>query len=327
MAEPAGLAAMTMLGYGAANVGNLHREMSDEQAWEVLDAVWESGVRYFDTAPHYGLGLAERRLGTFLRTKPRSEFVISTKVGRLLVAQDNPNGALDTAADFYVPADSRRQWDFSAAGIERSVEESLTRLGLDAVDVIYLHDPERYDLHRALETGLSGAGALRDAGLVHAIGVGSMSTPALEVSVASGQVDLLMVAGRWTLLDRSGATLMDACAERGIGVVLASVLNSGLLAVNEVGPEARYDYGAVPPAIRRRHHELVALCDQYEIDLPAAALQFGRWHPATRSIVVGAASAGQFRANAKSFSVAIPIGFWAEVFAADPGHATAAQKP
>lgn len=120
MAEPVGLAAMTMLGYGAANVGNLYCELSDEQAWEVLDAVWECGVRYFDTAPHYGLGLSERRLGAFLRTKPRSDFVISTKVGRLLVPQDNPNGALDTAADFHVPADRRRQWDFSAAGIERS---------------------------------------------------------------------------------------------------------------------------------------------------------------------------------------------------------------
>jgi D-threo-aldose 1-dehydrogenase len=317
VAEPVGLAAMTVLGYGAANVGNLYSELSDEQAWEVLDAVWESGVRYFDTAPHYGLGLSERRLGAFLRTKPRSDFVVSTKVGRLLVPQDNPHDAMDTEADFHVRADRRRQWDFSAAGIERSLEESLTRLGLDAVDVIYLHDPERYDLDRALETGLAGARALRDAGMVRAIGVGSMSTPALEAAVAAGNIDLLMVAGRWTLLDRAGATLMDNCAERGIGVVLASVLNSGLLADTEIGPAARYEYGAVPPAIRRRHHELVVLCGKYGIELPAAALQFGRQHPATRSVVVGTARADQFRADAKWFSAVIPDGFWAEIFAAD----------
>lgn len=317
MTQHAGLAAMTPLGYGAANVGNLYREVSDEQAYEVLEAVWDSGVRYFDTAPHYGLGLSERRLGAFLATKPRAEFVVSTKVGRLLVPQPNPDGVLDLAADFAVPADLRRAWDFSAAGVERSVQESLQRLGLDAVDVIYLHDPERHDLDRDLESGLAAAAALRDAGVVQAIGVGSMTTAALAAAAETGLVDLLMVAGRYTLLDRSAAAVMDTCAERGIEVVLASVFNSGLLAVDALGPDARYEYGPVPPELRRRHHELAALCRQYGIDLAAAALQFGMQHPATRSVVVGTARAHQFRANAAAFTADIPAEFWAELLRED----------
>lgn len=308
-----GLAAMTPLGYGAANVGNLYREVSDEQAHAALQAVWDSGVRYFDTAPHYGLGLSERRLGAFLATKPRDEFVISTKVGRLLVPQPNPDGSLDLEADFAVPADLRREWDFSAAGIERSVEESLQRLGLDSVDVIYLHDPERHDLDSALESGLAAAAALRDAGVVQAIGVGSMTTAALAAAADTGLVDLLMVAGRYTLLDRSAAAVMDTCAERGIGVVVASVFNSGLLAVDELGPDARYEYGPVPAELRQRHRELAALCGRYGIGLAAAALQFGRQHPATRSVVVGTARAHQFTANAAAFAADIPPQFWAEL--------------
>lgn len=313
MAQLSGLTSMTALGYGAANVGNLYREVTDEQAHEVLEAVWDSGVRYFDTAPHYGLGLSERRLGAFLATKPRAEFVLSTKVGRLLVPQPNPDGELDLAADFAVPADLRREWDFTRPGIERSVAESLQRLGLDSIDVIYLHDPERHDLDRDLESGLVGAAALRDAGVVRAIGVGSMSTPALAAAADTGLVDLLMVAGRWTLLDASAAAVMDACADRGIGVVVASVFNSGLLAVDELGPDARYEYRPVPDRIRRRHGELVALCEQYGVGLAAAALQFGMQHPATRSVVVGTARAEQFRSNAAAFTLDIPDAFWAEV--------------
>lgn len=317
-AQASGLAAMTALGYGAANVGNLYREVTDEQAHEALQAVWDAGVRYFDTAPHYGLGLSERRLGAFLATKQRGDFIVSTKVGRLLVPQPNPDGALDLAADFAVPADLRREWDFSAAGIERSVEESLHRLSLDAIDVIYLHDPERYDLPSALESGLAGAAALRDSGVVKAIGVGSMSTPALTAAADTGVVDLLMVAGRYTLLDHSAAAVMDTCAERRIGVVVASVFNSGLLAVDELGPDARYEYGPVPSEIRHRHQELAALCRHHGIDLAAAALQFGMQHPATRSVIVGTARAEQFRSNAAAFTVDIPDSFWAEVAGQKP---------
>ena len=153
------------LSYGAANVGNLYRPLSDDQAHAVLEAAWNTGIRYFDTAPHYGLGLSERRLGDFLATKPRDEYIVSTKVGRLLRA--NPEGLrrLDTANDFAVPADLKRVWDFSADGIHRSLDESLTRLGLDSIDILYLHDPEKYDLALGISAAIPALAALRDEGL------------------------------------------------------------------------------------------------------------------------------------------------------------------
>ncbi len=138
------------LGYGAANVGNLFRPLSDEEAWAVLEAAWDAGIRYFDTAPHYGLGLSERRLGAFLQTKPRDAFVVSTKAGRLLRPNPDSAGGLDTANDFHVPDDLRRVWDFSEEGIRASIAESQERLGLEHIDLLYLHDPERHDLDLAM---------------------------------------------------------------------------------------------------------------------------------------------------------------------------------
>jgi D-threo-aldose 1-dehydrogenase len=160
------VAELGRLGYGAANIGNLYRELSDEQAWAVLDAAWDSGVRYFDTAPHYGLGLSERRLGAFLRTKPRDEYVISTKVGRLLRPSPETADRLDIENLFAVPAAVKRVWDFSADGVRASLEESLERLGLQRVDVLFLHDPDEHDLHADLAIGIPAVTALRDEGLV-----------------------------------------------------------------------------------------------------------------------------------------------------------------
>jgi len=165
------------LSYGAANVGNLYRALSDEQAHAVLEAAWNAGIRYFDTAPHYGLGLSERRLGDFLATKPRREYKISSKVGRLLRANPEGRGRLDIENDFVVPADLTRAWDFSADGIRRSLDESLARLGLDSIDILYLHDPEKYDLALGISTAIPALAALRDEGLVAGIGVGSMWMP------------------------------------------------------------------------------------------------------------------------------------------------------
>lgn len=300
------------LGYGAANVGNLFRAISSEHARAVLDAVWESGIRYFDTAPHYGLGLSERRLGEFLRSKPRAEFVLSTKVGRLLLPNPDGEQELDLANDFAVPATVRRHWDFSAAGIRRSVEESLGRLGLDGIDIIYLHDPERFDLAAALASGIPAAAALRDEGVVSAIGVGSMNVEALQASVDTGALDLLMVAGRYTLLEQPAEEcILPACAKHSTGVVLASVFNSGLLARDTLSPDARYEYGPVPAAIGARHAALVAICHAYGIDIATAALQFGARHPAVRSVVVGAADPEQIRQTAGRMLTPIPEDFWA----------------
>lgn len=302
------------LGYGAANVGNLYRALSDDQARAILDAAWDCGIRYFDTAPHYGLGLSERRLGAFLATKPRDEFVVSTKVGRLL--RDDPGGAgmLDTAHDFAVPADLRRVWDFTADGIRRSLDESLSRLGLDAVDVLYLHDPERHDLAQGMTEGLPALAGLRDEGLVSAVGVGSMSTDALLASARSGVVDLLMVAGRYTLVDQSAAdALLPVCAEHGVGVVAAAVFNSGLLASDTPSADARFDYEPVPPVLLARAQRIAVVASTYDVDLPGAALHYPLHHPAVRCVVVGGASPAQVRQNAARMTLDVPAALWQQL--------------
>lgn len=302
------------LGYGAANVGNLYRAVTDDQARAILETAWEVGVRYFDTAPHYGLGLSERRLGSFLATKPRDEYVVSTKVGRLLC--DNPAGAgtLDTENNFAVPADQHRVWDFTAAGIRRSLEESLQRLGLDAVDVLYLHDPERHDLSQGMAEGLPTLARLREEGLVSAVGVGSMATDALLASARSGAIDLLMVAGRYTLVDQSVAdTVLPACVEHGVGVVAAAVFNSGLLASETPSVDGRFDYEPVPPALLARTQRIAEVCETHAVPLPVAALHYPLQHCAVHSVVVGGASPEQVRQNADRMSVDIPDALWQQL--------------
>lgn len=306
------------LGYGAANVGNLFRELSDEAAWEVLEAAWDSGIRYFDTAPHYGLGLSERRLGAFLRTKPRDEFVLSTKVGRLLRPNPDHDGGLDTANDFFVPDDLQRVWDFSADGIRTSVSESLERLGLDRIDLLYLHDPERHDLDLAIAEALPALEDLRDTGVVSAVGIGSMTSDALSRSVREADLDIIMIAGRYTLLEQPAAVdVLPACHERGTRIVAASVFNSGLLAKPEPSRDGRYEYGGVPDQLWDRLQRIVAVCRNHDVLLPAAAVQFPLQETATASVVVGSSRAEQIRQNAELAAAVIPRAFWSEL--ADEG--------
>lgn len=299
------------LGYGAANVGNLYRALTDDEAWEILQTAWDVGVRYFDTAPHYGLGLSERRLGAFLATKPRDQFIVSTKVGRLL--RPNPEGAgmLDMANDFAVPADTKRVWDFSADGIRQSVEESLERTGLDRFDVLFLHDPERNNLQEGLDKAIPALAGLREAGLVAAVGVGSMDTEALLASVNTGALDLLMVAGRYTLAEQSALEeVVPACRTNGVGIVNASVFNSGLLATDNPGADARYDYGDVPAELLERVRMIAAVCREFEVSLPAAALQYTLRDDTVRTIVVGGSSPEQLRQNAERMNEFIPEELW-----------------
>ncbi len=306
MAEPR----LGRLGYGAANIGNLYRAMTDDDAWAVLETAWEGGIRYFDTAPHYGLGLSERRLGSFLATKPRREFVVSTKVGRLLRPNAETAHLLDDANQFAVPASVRRVWDFSAGGVRASLEESLERLGLSEVDVLYLHDPDEHDLAADLSTGVLALAGLRDEGLVTAIGIGSKSTEALVAAVRTGALDLAMVAGRYTLLEQADE-VVAACDETGVGIVAAATFNSGLL--SKPRPGGRYEYGAVPPELLARAERIAEVCERHGVTLPEAALQFPLREPAVRSVVVGAATAEQVRENARRMEVEIPEALWHEL--------------
>jgi D-threo-aldose 1-dehydrogenase len=302
---------LSKLGYGAANLGNLHRELSDDDSQRILDAAWDAGIRYFDTAPHYGLGLSERRLGSFLRTKARSEFVVSTKVGRLI--RPNPSGAgtLDLENSFVVPADQKRVWDFSPNGIRRSLDESLERLGLDRVDVLYLHDPERFDLEAGLREGLPALVDLRDSGVVDAIGVGSMVTETLLAAAESAVIDLLMVAGRFTLAEQPVIPeVVPTCVRNGIGIVNASVFNSGVLADDNPQLESRYEYGEVPSRLLERVHAIRSVCREFGVSLPTAALQYSGRDQAVRSVVVGGSKPEQITENARRMLDPIPDELW-----------------
>jgi len=299
------------LGFGGAPIGNLYRPVADADADAALEAAWASGIRYFDTAPHYGLGLSERRMGAFLGTRDRDEFVLSTKVGRVL--EDNPAfaGGDDLADGFAVPNRLVRRFDPSESGVRRSIEDSLERLGVDHIDIAYLHDPDVYDLDRGLAEALPALARLRDEGVVGAIGIGTNSADAAARAVREGDLDLVMIAGRYTLLEQPAlADLLPLCEARGVGVVAVAVYNSGLLATEEPSANARYDYGVVPDDILARARELADACRAEGVALPVAALNYPLRHPAVRAIVVGSARAADISENAARLRAPIPEGFW-----------------
>jgi D-threo-aldose 1-dehydrogenase len=324
----AGTLQLGRLGFGAAGIGNLYRSMPDSQAAAIVEAAWDAGIRYFDTAPHYGLGLSERRLGSVLRGKPRQEFVVSTKVGRLLepkhgVPMDDTHGGAPRAQGindaprdpegFDVPATSRRVWDFTERGIRQSLEESLERLGLDYVDIAYLHDADVHDLAEGIREGLPALERLRSEGRVGAIGVGLNSAEAALECVEAADLDLVMLAGRYTLLEQPEVPLLERCIEKGTGVVNVGAYNSGLLARQDVPEDAHYNYGQAPHALLERARKLAAICGSYGVELPTAALQFGLRHPAVINVTVGATSPEQIRDNVARMAQEVPEELWAEL--------------
>jgi D-threo-aldose 1-dehydrogenase len=304
------------LAFGAASIGNLYRPVDGDQAVQSLQAAWDTQIRYFDTAPHYGLGTSERRLGAFLQHQPRTEFVISTKVGRRLVPNLDFAGGDDLEHGFAVPNDHLRVFDPSEAGIRQSLESSLERLGLDRVDIVYLHDPDVYDLDRGLAEGLPALESLRAEGLVDQIGIGTNSTEAAIRAVREGNLDLVMLAGRYTLLEQQAAIeLLPLCLQRGVGLVDAAAFNSGLLATGEPSRGARYNYTDAPADIVAQAERLAAVCRDFDVELPAAALQFPLRHAAVCTVVAGAARPEHVRQNADRIRAKIPEEFWAHLAA------------
>ncbi|WP_343074377.1 aldo/keto reductase [Phytoactinopolyspora limicola] len=314
--RPAGStrARVTTLSLGGAGIGNLHHAISDDDADATLDAAWQGGIRYFDTAPHYGLGRSERRLGTALRGQPRDEYVISTKVGRRLdPVVDVALESLPRDAEFDVPATHRRVWDFSRDGVLRSVEQSLTRLGVDRIDVLYLHDPE-HRWEQALDEAYPTLAQLRDEGLVTAIGAGMNHADLLARFVRATDPDLVMLAGRYTLLEQGALDdLLPLCERRGIGVVAAAVFNSGLLARPRPAPGATYNYEPAPPELLRRVNRFADVCERHGTTLPAAALRFPLAHPAVVSVNVGCRHREEVRRNVELFDAVVPVHLWDEL--------------
>ncbi|MEU5478248.1 aldo/keto reductase [Streptomyces mirabilis] len=302
---------VSALSFGAAGIGNLFTAVSDEQAYETVDAAWSGGIRYFDTAPHYGIGLSERRLGTALRDRPRAEYTLSTKVGRLLEPTGADAGGDDLADGFAVPATHRRVWDFSAEGVRRGIEASLERLGLDRVDIVYLHDPDDH-AEQAFHEGYPALERLRSEGVVGAIGAGMNQAEMLTRFVRDTDVDVVLCAGRYTLLDHDALTeLLPAAQERGTSVVIGGAFNSGLLA--DPRPGATYNYATAPAELLDRALRLKEIAERHGTTLRAAALAFPAAHPAVASVLAGARSAHEVRDCVEQFTTQVPEDFWREL--------------
>jgi D-threo-aldose 1-dehydrogenase len=300
---------ITELSFGAAGIGNLYAPVGHDDALAAVDAAWEAGIRAFDTAPHYGLGLAERRLGEALRARPRDTYTLSTKVGRLL--EPCPADGDDLAHGFAVPADHRRVWDFSADGVRRGIEESLLRLGLDRVDVVHLHDPDDHE-EAALRHAYPALEALRAEGVVRAIGAGMNQAAMLARFVRDTDIDAVLCAGRCTLLDQSAlAELLPAAAARGRSVVVGGVFNSGLLA--DPRPGARFDYATAPPHLVERALRMKAVAERHGVPLRAAALHYPLGRPAVAGVVTGARSAAEVRDTADLLAVPVPPALYDEM--------------
>jgi len=296
---------VTCFGLGCAPLGGLYESVSDEQARATVDRAWELGVRYFDTAPLYGSGLSEQRVGEALRGRPRGEFVLSTKVGRLL-AEGGRADPIFEGAPAVGPV-----FDFSYDGALRSLEASLERLGLDRIDVALIHDPDdhyeeaRDGAHRALLR-------LRDEGVVGAIGVGMNQSELLVRFARETDVDCFLLAGRYTLLDGGAlAELLPLCVESGIVVIAGGVFNSGILASDD--GSGHFDYREATHEQSERVRRLAAACARWNVPLQGAALQFPLGHPAVACVLVGCRSPAEVAEDVRLLELEVPPGLWEEL--------------
>ena len=314
----------TQLGFGSAPLGNLYRPMTESQATDVLEAMWKTGHRYIDTSPLYGLGLSETRLNHFLRGKKRKDYVISTKVGRLLevCAPAQRTGI----GKFFDTPNRREKYDYSYDGTMKSLELSLERLGLDSIDIIYVHDLDVFTHKSAavrdaytkefMAGGYKALAKLRDEKVIKAFGAGINEWQGAENLARAGDFDLFLLAGRYTLLEQEALnSFLPLCEQRGIGVVLGGVYNSGILATGAV-KGAMYNYDVAPKYVMRRVEAIAAICKNQKIKLAEAALHFPLTHPCVVSVIPGATSTQQITFNIKTVSKKIPKALWKDLKAA-----------
>jgi D-threo-aldose 1-dehydrogenase len=284
---------VSLIGLGTAPLANLYGSVPEDQAVETIQLSLKSGITYFDTAPTYGAGLAERRLGLALAGAPRNQYVLSTKVGRLL----QPDGSF--------------VWDFSREGVLRSIEQSLERLQCDSIDILLIHDPDNH-YHQALDEAFPTLAELRSQGIVKAIGAGMNRWPMLVDFARNADFDCFMLAGRYTLLEQGALGMMDLCHTKGIGILMAGVFNSGILATGAI-PRAKYNYTDPPPEIVDRVRRLETVCERYNVHLKVAALQFPLAHPATTCLVLGTSSATRLADYIAGLHVPIPSDLWVDL--------------
>lgn len=301
--------ARPQLGLGCAPLGNLYHPITDDEATATVDAAWDRGIRLFDTAPLYGHGLSESRVGAALSSRSRSEYVLATKVGRVL----DPVESSDVG-DESIFADTpprKPVFDFSPAGVDRSLAESLERLGTDHIDIVHVHDPDDH-LGPAVADAYSSLEKLRDAGTVGAIGLGTNNPSTAQQVLERVELDWLLLAGRYTLLDRTGTAVLDRCAELGVRVIAAGVFNSGLLA-GDPAAGGRYFYEPASAEIVDRAQRLADACARHDVPLAAAAVQFPRRHPAVAVVLPGARSPAEIAEDVDLFQLSIPDDLWSEL--------------
>jgi len=314
------------LGCGGAPLGNLFAAVAEDEARAVIARAWEAGVRHYDTAPFYGFGLSEHRFGEALRWRARAEFMLSTKVGRLLVPV--PDRALAQERDAFVGGlPFEVAYDYSADGARRSVEDSLQRLGLARIDVVYIHDVGE-DTHgpaweQRFAEAMAGAAPaltrLREEGVIRAWGLGVNRVEPCLRALDQADPDIFLAAGRYTLLDHASLdTLLPRCAGRGVSIVMGGPYNSGLLTGGST-----YDYAPAPPALIARRDAIAAICQRHGVDLRAAALQFCTAHPVVAAAIPGARTVAEMTQNAALMSAVIPAALWSELREAGliPAHA------
>ena len=294
--------------FGCSQLGGLYRPMSDADAEAVLECAWASGIRHFDTAPHYGAGLSERRVGRFLRQFPRDAFTLSTKVGRLLEDTDDD---VDGDCGFFGGDRKRRVLDYTANGVRRSLADSLNRLGLDRIDTLYMHDPEGPWLDDAIDSGYPVLHNLRAQGVIAHVGIGTNEPGPLLRFVRETNADQVMLAGRYTLLDRSGEQALAECLAKNVRVVAAGVYNSGLLA--DPRPGATFNYDGAPAELVTRALDYKQRCQQAGVPLRAAAVQFVLRNSAVTQVAIGSRTPGQLLDNLTVFRHPIDEAFWASM--------------
>ncbi|MDF1606853.1 aldo/keto reductase [Hoeflea sp. YIM 152468] len=312
----------TELGFGAAPIGNLYRAISDDQAHATLSRAWDLGVRYFDTAPLYGLGLSETRVNRFLRDKPRDDYVLSTKVGRLL-RRCEPGEKRDCIGKFFEVPARKEVYDYTHDGVMRSVEFSLERLGVDSIDILFAHDLDIFNhgsqealdakLDEFMAGGYKALLSLRDQGVIKAFGAGVNEWQPCQSMAERGDFDLFLLAGRYTLLEQQALeSFLPLAVQRGIGIIIGGPYNSGVLATG-AKPGAFYNYDPAPQHILDRVARIDAVCKRHGVRMVDAAFQFPLCHPAVVSVIPGGQGVAEVEANLDAARASIPSALWAEL--------------